>query len=147
MPTAGCRSRPRAPANITALPRQCDPDHIVIARRQRVRPSAGPMINSATKIPWGWIAARSEARLRLQKPLNLETTMLLDHPSDEPTAIRTHIGAIFVSLELSRSTWLVTSLLPGKGEKMSKYSITAGDMAELLTLFAELRRKAEVRTG
>jgi transposase len=83
----------------------------------------------------------------LLKPLNLETTMLLDHPSDEPTAIRTHIGAIFVSLELSRSTWLVTSLSPGKGEKMSKYRVAAGDMAELLTLFADLRRKAEVRTG
>src|ERR1700682_1842870 len=73
--------------------------------------------------------------------------MLLDQPSDEPTAIRTYIAAIFVSLELSRSTWLVTSLSPGKGERMSKHSVTAGNVAELLTLFAELRRKAEVRTG
>src|SRR5216683_636509 len=73
--------------------------------------------------------------------------MLLDHPSDEPTAIRTHIGAIFVSLELSRSTWLVTSLSPGKGEKMSKHSITAGDIAGLLALFAELKRKAAIWTG
>jgi transposase len=73
--------------------------------------------------------------------------MLLDHPSDEPTAIRTYIAAIFVSLELSRSTWLVTSLSPGQGEKMSRHSVTAGHVAELLALFAELRRKAEVRTG
>ena len=73
--------------------------------------------------------------------------MLLDHPSDGPTAIRTHIAAIFVSLELSRSKWLVTSLSPGKGEKMSKHSVTAGDVAGLMTLFADLRRKAEVRTG
>lgn len=73
--------------------------------------------------------------------------MLLDHPSDGLTAIRTYIGAIFVSLELSRSTWLVTSLSPGKGEKMSKHGIAAGNMAELLTLFAELKRKTEVRTG
>jgi transposase len=73
--------------------------------------------------------------------------MLLDHPSDGPAAIRTHIGAIFVSLELSRSTWLVTSLSPGKGEKMSKHSVTAGDVAGLMKLFAELRRKAEARTG
>src|ERR1700676_1023985 len=43
-----------------------------------------------------WIAPRSEARLRLLKPLNLETTMLLDHPSDGMTAIRPHIGAFFV---------------------------------------------------
>jgi transposase len=83
----------------------------------------------------------------LLKPLNLETTMLLDHPFDEPTAIRTHIGAIFVSLELSRSTWLVTSLSPGKGEKMSRHSVTAGDTARLLALFAELKHKAETRTG
>jgi transposase len=50
-------------------------------------------------------------------------------------------------LELSRSNWLVTSLSPGKGEKMSKHSVTAGRVAELLTLFAELKRKAMVRTG
>ena len=73
--------------------------------------------------------------------------MLLDHPSDGPTAIRTQFGAIFVSLELSRSNWLVTSLSPGKGEKMSKHSVTAGDVAGLMKLFADLRRKAEVRTG
>jgi len=83
----------------------------------------------------------------LLKPLNLETTMLLDHPSDGLTAIRTHIGAIFVSLELSRSTWLITSLSPGQGEKMSRHSIAAGDIAGLLALFAELKRKAAIRTG
>src|SRR5256886_15676559 len=94
-----------------------------------------------------WIATRSEARLRLLKPLNLETTMLLDHPSDGPTAIRTQFGAIFVSLELSRSTWLVTSLSPGTGEKMSRHSVTAGDTTKLMKLFAELKRKAAARTG
>src|SRR2546430_13542906 len=73
--------------------------------------------------------------------------MSLDHPFDGPTAIRTHVAAIFVSLELSRSNWLVTSLSPGKGEKMSKHSVAAGDTAELLALFAELRGTAEVRTG
>jgi len=41
----------------------------------------------------------------------------------------------------------VTSLSPGKGEKMSKHSVAAGHTAELLALFAELRRKAEVRTA
>jgi transposase len=73
--------------------------------------------------------------------------MLLDHPSDGPTAIRTHIAAIFVSLELSRSNWLITSLSPGRGERMSKHSVTAGDVAGLMKLFADLRRKAEARTG
>jgi transposase len=73
--------------------------------------------------------------------------MLLDHPSDGPAAIRTQFGAIFVSLELSRTNWLITSLSPGKGEKMSKHSVTAGDVAGLMRLFADLRYKAEVRTG
>ena len=73
--------------------------------------------------------------------------MLHDHPSDGLTAIRTHIAAIFISLELSRSNWLVTSLSPGKGEKMSKHSTAAGNVAELLALFADLRCKAEARIG
>jgi transposase len=36
--------------------------------------------------------------------------MSLDHHFAEPTAIRINLGAIFVSLELSRSAWLITSL-------------------------------------
>jgi transposase len=62
--------------------------------------------------------------------------MLLDHPSVGPTAIRTQFGAIFVSLELSRSNWLIASLSPGRGEKMSRHSVVAGDVAGLMTLFA-----------
>jgi transposase len=62
-------------------------------------------------------------------------------------AIRTELGAIFVSLELSRRTWLITSLSPGGGEKMSKHSIPAGEVCGLLRQFAELRRKAAARTG
>jgi transposase len=57
------------------------------------------------------------------------------------------LAQFFVSLELSRSNWLVTSLSPGKGEKMSRHSVAAGNVAELLTLFAELKRKATIRTG
>jgi transposase len=72
--------------------------------------------------------------------------MLLDHPADL-TAIRPQFGAIFVSLELSRSTWLVTSLSPGNGEKMSKRSLEAGDMPGLMGLFADLKRKAAIRRG
>ncbi|HEV7410549.1 MAG TPA: IS110 family transposase [Bradyrhizobium sp.] len=73
--------------------------------------------------------------------------MLHDHSSDEPAAIRTQFGAIFVSLELSRKTWLVTSLSPGNGEKMSKHTVAAGDMPGLLARFSELKRKAMARTG
>jgi transposase len=70
----------------------------------------------------------------------------IDRP-EAPTAIRTDIGAIFVSMELSRSTWLITSLSPGSGEKMSKHGLPAGDVGALLARFAELRRKALARTG
>jgi transposase len=69
------------------------------------------------------------------------------HRSEAPTAIRTDLGAIFVSLELSRSKWLITSLSPGAGAKMSKHSVAAGDVAGMLARFAELKRKAEARTG
>ena len=73
--------------------------------------------------------------------------MSLDHRCEEPTAIRSNVGAIFVSLELSRSTWLITSLSPGSGEKMSKYGILAGDLAALLAQFSGLKQKAFARTG
>lgn len=69
-----------------------------------------------------------------------------DHPVDL-AAIRTQFGAIFVALELSRSNWLVTSLSPGNNEKMSRRSLEAGDMAGLMGLFADLSRKAAIRTG
>ncbi len=64
-----------------------------------------------------------------------------------PAAVRTDLGAIFVSLELSRSTWLITSLSPGGGEKMSKHQVRGGNMAALLARFAELKARALTRTG
>ena len=67
--------------------------------------------------------------------------------ADAPNAIQTHLAAMFISLELSRSVWLITSLTPGGGEKMSKHSVRAGDVAALLTRFSDLRRKASTRTG
>ena len=70
-----------------------------------------------------------------------------DAPRPAQAAIRTALGAIFVSLELSRRTWLITSLSPGGGEKMSKHSVPAGEVCGLLRRFADLRRKAAARTG
>lgn len=64
-----------------------------------------------------------------------------------PAAIRMNLGAIFVSMELSRSKWLITSLSPGGGEKMSKHVVAGGDLAGLLNLFAALQARAQVRTG
>ena len=61
-------------------------------------------------------------------------------------AIRNDLGAIFVSMELSRSIWFITSLSPGGGEKMSKHTLPAGDIGALLARFSELRQKALMRT-
>src|ERR1700722_9263769 len=66
---------------------------------------------------------------------------------EAPAAIQTQLAASFVSLELSHSIWLITSLSPASGEKMSKHSVRAGDVAALLARFSELKRKASERTG
>lgn len=70
---------------------------------------------------------------------------IADRPA-EPTAVRTDLGAIFVSLELSRSSWVVTALLPG-GERMSRHTVPGGDIAGLLDRFLQLWGKAQARTG
>ena len=67
--------------------------------------------------------------------------------AEAPTTIQTNLAAIFISLELSRSIWLITSLSPGYGEKMSKHSVRAGDVATLLARFSALKQKAYARIG
>jgi transposase len=57
-------------------------------------------------------------------------------PRPAQAAIRIDLGAIFISLELSRSSWVITSLSPGAGEKMSKHSVAAGNVAGLLERFS-----------
>lgn len=49
---------------------------------------------------------------------------------------------LFVSIELSRARWLLTSLSPG-GSKISRHSVAGGDTAGLLQLLDKLRVKAE----
>src|SRR5215207_2394456 len=66
---------------------------------------------------------------------------------DEHAAVRTDLKAIFVSLELSRSTWVITSLAPGGGEKMSKHAVPSGDIPALLARLSQLQEKARARTG
>jgi transposase len=58
-----------------------------------------------------------------------------DTPRPAYAAIRTDLGAIFVSLELSRRTWLITSLSPGGGEKMSQHSVPAADVLSVVRVF------------
>jgi len=72
--------------------------------------------------------------------------MSTTHSSQNRTASRTDPDTIFVSLELSRSRWLVTSLSTGS-ETMSKHSVTGGDGGALLDLLARLRARTEERTG
>lgn len=67
-------------------------------------------------------------------------------PISSPAAIRVDLGAIFVSLELSKSTWLVTSLSPGS-ERMSRHWVPGGDFPELLVCLGALRDEARVRDG
>jgi hypothetical protein len=58
------------------------------------------------------------------------------------TSIPTEATTVFVSLELSRARWLVTSLSPNTS-KISRHFVPGGDAAELLRLLSELRAKAE----
>ena len=76
------------------------------------------------------------------QPANMTSNRL-----EAPSAIRSDLGAIFVSMELSRSIWLITSLSPRGGEKMSKHSVPAGDIGALLARFSETKQKALARTG
>jgi transposase len=62
----------------------------------------------------------------------------------ERTCSREDCATLFVSLELSRSTWVATALLPGSS-RMSKYTLVGGDGRKLLALLARLRTRAEQR--
>src|SRR5271167_3656215 len=90
-------------------------------------------------------SGRSYGRLRLRSDSLWRLLMSLD--PHEPAAIQTHIGAIFISLELSRSKWLITSLVPGGGQRMSKHWVEAEDLAGLLARFWAIRDKVSARTG
>ncbi|TCU34731.1 IS110 family transposase [Rhizobium azibense] len=57
------------------------------------------------------------------------------------------LGAIFASIELSKKTWLLTSMSPGAGDKMSRHIIVGGDIAGLFAQLSTLRRKVRDRTG
>lgn len=65
----------------------------------------------------------------------------------QENAAHRELDAIFVSVELSKKTWLITSISPGAGEKLSRHSIPGGDIAGLLGRLALLKQKARDRTG
>ena len=59
-------------------------------------------------------------------------------PVPDRTGIAGDCATLFVSLELSRSTWVATSLAPGS-TKMSKHTLAGGNGRELLDLLTRLR--------
>ena len=65
-------------------------------------------------------------------------------PVSEQTCSREDCSTLFVSLELSRSTWVATSLALGS-RKMSKHALVGGDARKLLDLLAWLKSRAEQR--
>src|SRR3954470_17456318 len=105
------------------------------------------MTRLTRKILWAFGRRPALRESEVANAPTLEPIMLNDVPQPAQAAIRTDLGAIFVSMELSRRAWLITSLSPGAGEKMSKHSVSASDVAGLLHRFAELKRKAAVQTG
>lgn len=56
-------------------------------------------------------------------------------------------SAIFVSLELSRSTWLMTALSAPLGAKMSRRQVRGGDVPDLLKRCFDLQHAVQRRTG
>src|ERR1700684_881030 len=65
------------------------------------------------QIPWGLGLRPKLGQNAVTSHHQLEATMLSSADNTETeTPIRTDLRAIFVSLELSRTTWLVTSLSP-----------------------------------
>ena len=62
----------------------------------------------------------------------------------ERSCSREDCATLFVSLELSRSTWVTTALVSGSS-KMSKHTLAGGDACKLLDLLARLKSRAEQR--
>ena len=72
---------------------------------------------------------------------------ICDQDTEPEPAVQTTLNAIFFSMELSRSTWMITSISPGGGERMSRHVLRAGDVAGLMDRLSQLREKARKRTG
>lgn len=71
---------------------------------------------------------------------------MFDHLAKTPITVQPQANTLFVSLELSKSRWLVTVSAPGSA-KFSKYSVTGGDAAELLQLLERLQGAVAQRLG
>src|SRR5690348_14315302 len=68
------------------------------------------------------------------------------HASNARTPIAGHIGTIFVAIELSQKSWLVTVHSPDQ-DRMSHYKIEVGDGRGLLSLLERVGERACRRLG
>ena len=62
------------------------------------------------------------------------------------TPITAHVSTIFVAIELSQKTWLVTLHSPDK-DKISRHKVQGGDHAELRALIDRTRDRAARALG
>src|SRR3981189_3891866 len=60
-------------------------------------------------------------------------------PTDTPATV--DYATVYVAFELSKAKWMLGVVLPG-AKKLSRYTITGGDVAALAARLAEWRRKA-----
>lgn len=66
--------------------------------------------------------------------------------STESTPTACHSGTIFVAIELSQKTWLVTLHSPDR-DRISRHKIEGGDHAELLALIEKVKARATEKLG
>jgi transposase len=70
-----------------------------------------------------------------------------DHRAAHPrSAAYAHDTALFVALELSRSTWLIGSSMPGS-DRISRHQVRAADTTALLALLKRLKARGERSCG
>ena len=66
--------------------------------------------------------------------------------SNVSTPIANNIGTIFVTIELSQKSWLVTMHSPER-DRMSRHKVEGGDHAGLLALIDRIRERSARARG
>src|SRR5215467_13123214 len=66
--------------------------------------------------------------------------------STESTPTAGHSGTIFVAIELSQKSWLVTLHSPDR-DRISRHKVEGGDHVELLTLIEKVKARAAAQLG
>src|SRR5258707_11218965 len=85
-------------------------------------------------------AGGQEVRIGVATTIQPRRTKMtsLDH-TDTPASV--DYATVYVAFELSKAKWMLGAILPGS-KKLSRYTITGGDVAALAARLAEGRRKA-----